>query len=125
MAENEKEQKKIIVDDDWKKQAQQEKEKLAKDQAVEQEKKHVRQLPPVDFASLISQLSTQAFFALGLIKLQGQEDYEPDIDLAKFHIDTLSMLEEKTKGNLSDDEQKMLKEVLQQLRMTFVKISQE
>lgn len=131
MAEEEKkkQEKKIIVDEDWKKEAQKEKEVLAsqEEQAEEQKPKQGGRgpLPPGDFAALISMLVTQAFFALGLIHVEGQEEKEPDLEMARYNIDMLSTLEEKTKGNLSEDEEKVLQNTLSQVRMAYVKVSEK
>jgi hypothetical protein len=130
MAEKEKkkQEKKIIVDEDWKKEAQKEKEVLAsQEQSEEQAPKQGGRgpLPPGDFAALISMLVTQAFFALGLIHVEGQEEKEPDLEMARYNIDMLSTLEEKTKGNLSEEEEKVLQSTLSQVRMAYVKVSEK
>jgi len=121
--------KKIIVDDDWKEQAQKEKEELKQeDKASEEASPEAGQrppLPPADFAGLISMLATQVFFALGLIVTDQNKEAKPDLEMAKFNIDMLGLIEEKTKGNLSDDEEKLLTDTLQQIRMAFVQISQK
>lgn len=121
MAEN-KQEKKIIIDEDWKVQAQKEKEVLKEQQEQEAQ---VHEMPPADFMGLVSMLATQAFFALGLIRPEEQKDQqvEPDFVIAKFHIDMLAMLEEKTKGNLNAEEQQLLQSTLEQLRMLFVNLS--
>ncbi len=130
-------EKKIIVDDDWKQQAQKEKEELKelekdqeKDQEIAAEEGSPEAgerppLPPANFPGLVSMLATQVFFALGLIATEQNKDAQPDLEMAKFNIDMLSVLEEKTKGNLGDDEEKMLTDTLQQLRMAFVQVSQK
>ena len=130
MAEEEKkkQEKKIIVDEDWKKEAQKEKEVLASQEQAEEQvpKQGGREpLPPGDFAALISMLVTQAFFALGLIHIEGQEEKEPDLEMARYNIDMLSTLEEKTKGNLSEEEEKVLQSTLSQVRMAYVKVSEK
>lgn len=121
------EEKKLIIDDDWKTQAQKEKEKLAetaespaKDDAHQQ-----RELPEADFTGLVSMLATQAFYALGLIRTEETKDaeIEPDWGMASYHINLLGMLEEKCKGNLDSEEAAMLKSTLEQLRMAFVQLS--
>ena len=124
------EEKKIIVDDDWKQQAQKEKEELKKqeEKAVQEEKPEAGQRPPLpeaNFPGLVSMLATQVFFALGLIATEENKEVQPDLEMAKFNIDMLAVLEEKTKGNLSDDESKLLTDTLQQLRMAFVHVSQK
>jgi hypothetical protein len=124
-----KEEKKIIVDEDWKQQAQKEKEVLAAQEEAEkkkapQGKSHHGPLPQGDFAALVSMLVTQALFALGLIQVEGQKDKEPDLELAKYNIDMLETIEEKTRGNLTEEEKKMLKNTLAQVRMAYVKLSE-
>ncbi len=113
------EEKKIIVDEDWKEQAQREKEMLA--EAIEREKREARRVPAeASFAVLATSFSTQALMALGEIENPFTKKRETDLDEAKFHIDMLSMLEVKTKGNLTPDEARMLEALLFDLRMRFV-----
>ena len=80
-----------------------------------------RNLPKGDFGTLLSMLATQAMFAMGFIRTEKDKEPDVDLNLAKFNIDMLETLEEKTKGNLSDEEQKMLTDTLAQLRMGYVK----
>jgi hypothetical protein len=68
-------------------------------------------------------LTTQTFFSLGLIRLEDQEPKEPDLELAKYNIDMLETIEEKTKGNLTKQEEKVLKNTLNEVRMAYVKLS--
>lgn len=124
MAKEKKDEKKIIVDEDWKAEAQKEKEVLAaEEEKTEQQPQRRGPLPKGDLAALISTLTTQAFFSMGAFKVEGQENREPDLELAKYNIDMLETLEEKTKGNLSEDEAKILAETLNQVRMAYVKLS--
>lgn len=129
MAEEEKKKdKKIIIDEDWKQQAQKEKEILAAQEKAEKEKapqdKSRREpLPKGDFAALISMLVTQALFALGVLQVEGQEKKEPDLELAKYSIDMLETIGEKTKGNLTEEEEKVLENTLSQVRMAYVKVA--
>jgi len=129
MAEEEKkEEKKIIVDEDWKAEAQKEKEILAAQEEAEKEKAQEEKqargpLPQGNFAALISMLTTQALFALGLLHVKGQKEREPDLELAKYNIDMLETLEEKTKGNLTKEEETVLANTLNELRMGYVKVA--
>lgn len=124
MADNTNE-KKLIIDDDWKTQAQKEKEKLKETVAETPPAPERPELPEADFTGLVSMLATQAFYALGLIRTQETKDaeIEPDWAMAKYHIDLLAMLEAKCKGNLDADEAAMLTATLDQLRMAFVQLS--
>jgi GH24 family phage-related lysozyme (muramidase) len=126
MAEEKKDEKKIIVDEDWKHQAEKEKEILAAKEEAERAKQEKRRrvLPKGDFEGLVSMLFTQTLFSLGFIQVKEEEKREPDLALAKFNIDMLEMLEEKTKGNLTEDEQKALAHTLNELRMAYVKVAE-
>ncbi len=126
--EEKKEEKKIIVDEDWKAEAQKEKEILAAQEEAEKKKKQEEKqthgpLPEGNFAALISMLTTQALFALGLLKVKGQEEKEPDLEMAKYNIDILETIQEKTKGNLTKEEEAVLANTLNELRMGYVKVS--
>jgi len=129
MADQEKKQeKKIIVDEDWKKEAQREQEVLAAQEETEKKKAGAQKarrgpLPEGDFVALISMLATQALFALGLLQVQSDQKREPDLELARYNIDMLEMIEEKTKGNLTEEEKEVLTNTLNQLRMGYVKVA--
>jgi hypothetical protein len=121
--------KKLIIDDDWKQEARREKEILAEKE--KQQKKQAEttdapvSLPPADLASLVSMLGTQAFYAMGFIRAREDEEPVQDLLMAKYNIDLLGVLQEKTKNNLSDEEHNLLDETLQQLRMAFVQVSSQ
>lgn len=127
--EDKKDEKKIIADEDWKDQARKEKEVLTEQEKLEHEEpqeepKRPESLPKGDFAGLISMLVTQALFALGVLEVPGHEEKrEPDLQLAKYNIDLLETLEDKTKGNLSEEEENVLTNTLSQVRMAYVKIA--
>jgi hypothetical protein len=128
MAKEKEQDKKIIVDEDWKQQAQKEKEILAAQEEAEKKDKQKEKtsrgpLPEGNFAALISMLATQALFAMGLLQIKGQEERKPDLELAKYNIDMLQVLEDKTKGNLSKEEEIVLANTLNELRMGYVKVA--
>lgn len=84
------------------------------------------ELPPVDFAGLALSLATSALHHLGLIA--DPETGQPgrrDLRLARHTIDTLELLEDKTRGNLTDEEAELLAHLLTELRMRFVEASQK
>jgi hypothetical protein len=116
---SESQEPKIIVDSEWKARVQSEKE-AAKQQERQPPGEH--QLPPASFPMLVSTLVTQALVALGQIPdpLSGQP--ELNIPVAGHFIDTLGMLELKTKGNLTAEESAMLGDVLHQLRLAFIQV---
>ncbi len=111
------EEKKIIVDDDWKQEAKREKEKLAEESAAPQV------LPEPSFAELVNIIMVQALAALGMLPGPKGERMQPQPDVAKHFIDMLQLLEEKTKGNLSDEEKQLIDQVLYESRMAFVQAS--
>jgi hypothetical protein len=131
MSDESKAEKKIIIDEDWKTQVQEEKERLkqgpedAESPAAAQAEATEGELPPASFAFLVTSLATQAMAALG--QLPDPIEHKPvvHLELARHHIDTLSVLQEKTKGNLADEEARMLEEVLHQMRMLFVAVQQQ
>ena len=131
MTEEKKGEKpKIIVDEDWKSQAQAEKEKLAhtEQQAGEQGEAGAAgpdELPPASFGALVSNIVAQALFALGAIADPRTGKRYRDLGLAKHQIDLLSMLEEKTRGNLTEQEKKMLDNALYEVRMAYVQLAQQ
>ncbi|TVQ60121.1 MAG: DUF1844 domain-containing protein [Phycisphaerales bacterium] len=121
------EQPKIIVDSDWKSQAQAEKERLTEQEAARPAKGAAgadpQGMPPADMRTLVGVLATQALMYLG-----GFPDPETGraivaLDYARHYIDLLGVLEEKTKGNLSADEAQEIKEVLHELRTRYVRLS--
>lgn len=113
------EEKKIIVDDDWKAEAAREKEKLS-----QEAQSGGRNIPDPSFAELINILVMQAMAALGLLTGPGGERMPPDTGAAKHFIDMLQLLEDKTKGNLTDEEKRLLDQTLYEARMAFVQVSQ-
>jgi len=80
-------------------------------------------LPPVDFNSLILSLAHATMMHLGQIPDPNGQPVPADLELARHTIDTIAMLKEKTKGNLSPEEQKLVDTSLTELRMAFVRIA--
>jgi len=76
--------------------------------------------PPIDFPSYILTLYTQVMVMLGEVPNPVTNKKEEDVELARYHIDILSLLEEKTKGNLTAEESQFLGAVLYELRMKFM-----
>ena len=86
---------------------------------MEEEKKGF--IPPnPDFNFFVTTLSLQASIALGQIANPATNKTEEDLVQAKFLIDTLGMLQDKTKGNLNDDEFKLLENLLYDLRSIYL-----
>lgn len=118
---------KLQIDSNWKAEAQAEKERLAKQ---EQEKGKAttgtsgRERPPeADFKSLMGVLASQAIMSLGALGDPKTGRVVIDLEGARFSIELLSVLEEKTRGNLTDEEAKEIAQVLAELRNRFVQIT--
>lgn len=81
------------------------------------------ELPQVSFATFVFSLSSSALVHLGEIPEPETKVSRVDLPLAKQIIDTLGMLQEKTKGNLDVDEERLLKNLLYDLRLRYVQKS--
>ena len=79
------------------------------------------QMPEINFATFIFSLNSSALVALGVVGDPASGKKEKNLTLAKQTIDILGMLQEKTKGNLSSDEEQLLKNILHDLRIMYVK----
>lgn len=80
-------------------------------------------LPPATFEFLVFSLKMQAEMRLGLLKLGEEMEEELNLPAARHTIDMLAMIAEKTKGNLSLDEQRLIENSLTELRFRFVQVS--
>jgi len=123
MADEKQERPDLVVDDDWKSQVEKEKHTASdavKEQAEQGDGGENAELPPANLAMLISTFYSQAMMSLGVMPNPSTGEKETDLAMAKHFIDTLEMLEQKTKGNTDQDEQKMFDEVLHLLRMAYV-----
>ncbi|MEK6608077.1 MAG: DUF1844 domain-containing protein [Myxococcota bacterium] len=78
------------------------------------------ELRAVDFATFVMSLSTPAYFYMGEVPHPGTGRVERDLVLAKETIDLLGLLQEKTRGNLTPEEQQLLDSVLYELRVKYV-----
>lgn len=76
----------------------------------------------IDFNGIVQMFQIEAFAALGKIKHPALDKIEKNLDHAQFLIDLLSVLEEKTKGNLTDQENRFLTHALSDLRLNFVEV---
>ncbi len=160
----------LHIDNDWKRQAQEEKRKLAEaEQKRKEEEEKQRNVAPVtppvggppgmgmpqsgtaaggaasasrggtgragtapgesgtpqvSFALLVQSFLTQALFYLGELSPRGAEP-QVNLDMAKNQIDLIGVLEEKTKGNLTGDEQHLLDNALYEVRMRYVAVASQ
>lgn len=118
---------KLHIDSDWKAQARAEKEKLAQKASEAETAKAgaAGGMPPANFETLISTMATQALFAMGAIPDPRTGQRMAHLDLARHHIDMLTVIEEKTKGNLSEEETKMLAGTLYELRSRYIQLANQ
>ncbi len=80
-------------------------------------------LPPVSFSSFAISLASSAMVHLGETPDPATGQKSVDLGMARHSIDALAMLEEKTKGNLEDDESKLITSLLYELRSKYVAVS--
>ncbi len=78
-------------------------------------------LPEINFATFIASLNASALVNLGIIADPATGTKEKNLPIAKQTIDIMSMLQEKTKGNLTVDEESILKSILYDLKMMYVR----
>lgn len=75
--------------------------------------------PGIDFNTFVLSLSASALVHLGSVELEGGVEAEPNLPLARHTIDCLIMLEEKTAGNLTGEEERLLTTVLDDLKIKY------
>ena len=82
--------------------------------------------PTLDFNVLVLSLGSSAIVHLGEAPdpTTGQKREKPELSLAQQSIDLLAVLQEKTRGNLTDEEARFLDNILYDLRMLYVQVSQ-
>jgi len=123
----------LQVDSDWKAQAQAEKARLTqkdkdRTQAPAEESGPAPagkpgEIPPADFKTLVSSITSQALLAMGAMPDPSTGQRYLSLDVARHHLDSLGVLEEKTKGNLTDEETKLLVGTLYELRSSYVQVA--
>ncbi len=138
---------KIFVDTDWKAQAQKEREKLAEKERAAKEAEKAKPaaspvpgmpgaqagaaaagaggapaIPPADFHTLVGTMVTQALMYMGAFPDPETGRAIVSLEHARFHIDLLAVLQEKTKGNLGKDEESDLSQAVNELRLRYVDI---
>ncbi len=112
MEETNKEKK---VDESWKSNVDNQKQEPVKEQA-----ENSNFVPPeANFVTFISSLSFQALIALGEMENPFSGKKEESLAQAKFVIDTLDMIKDKTLGNLGSDEASLLDNITYELKMKF------
>jgi hypothetical protein len=84
-------------------------------------------MPPASFAFLVESILMQTQMQLGLLRLgeSDEEETKPNLPIARHSIDMLSMLQDKTRGNLSTEEQRLIENGLTELRFRYVQVAEE
>jgi uncharacterized protein DUF1844 len=124
-------EKKIIIDEDWKSQVQAEKEAASKATAAGEPSgigadaapsgdAGDMPMPPASLELLLTMLATEALVALGQMPHPATGQVQVHPNQAKYLIDTIDVLKEKTKGNLTPGEQQLVETLLHQLRIVYV-----
>ena len=101
-----------------------EKEEGKEKKKEKEEEKGSAPLPEINFSSFLLSLSSSTLLHLGEIADPQSGGKKKDLALAKQSIDIISLLKDKTKGNLTQEEEKLLEHLLYDLRMRFVKASE-
>jgi hypothetical protein len=130
---------KIQIDSDWKAEAQAEKARLEeKVKAAEATKPAAgpaarpggpgaaagpREMPKASVETLVQSIASQAMLYLGIIPDPRSGQRIQHLDIARHHIDTLGVIEEKTKNNLSETESKILATTLYELRQAYIQVA--
>ena len=82
-------------------------------------------LPPATFSFLVESIMMQAQMQLGIFSFGDEENSEPNLPIARHSIDLLAALQEKTRGNLTTEEQRLIENGLTELRFRFVQVTDE
>lgn len=106
------------VDESWK-------DSIAKEKQSGEAPKPQEQVPEASFSFFVSTLSLQASIFLGLIPNPATKKREKNLEQARFIIDTLNLLKDKTEGNLTGDESNLLENMLYELRTQYISASKE
>lgn len=143
----------LHIDTDWKKEAQEEKRRLAEEEqkraaatpaapvaaaapvgaagdsasprtGAPARGRGGREVPEASLAQLVQTIVTQALFYMGDLAVPGGTP-NVNLDMAKLQIDLLNVLEEKTKGNLTEEEQRLLDAALYEARMRYVSVASQ
>ena len=117
---------KIHIDSDWKAEAQKEKQRLSEKAAGGGEAGAAGEggVPEASFDTLVNSLATQALFAMGAVADPRTGQRFQNLDIARHHTDMLGVLEEKCKGNLTEEEENTLAGITYELRSRYIQMAQ-
>jgi hypothetical protein len=112
--------KKIHIDEDWKAQVEAERQALEAQEKLEQDRDERPPLPTANLTGLVSSFVTQAWLALGRIPDPSGEERGIDLDMARYAIDMIEVLKTKTAGNVDEHEEQLFRTALDELRLTYL-----
>jgi hypothetical protein len=81
------------------------------------------EMPPATFLAIVNMLGIEAAMHLGMVQVPGHEETQIDLEAARHIIDLLAVLQKKTDGNLTAEEEHLMESLLADLRMQFVSLS--
>ena len=113
------------VDESWKEDIKKEKDTKEGKEEGKKEAKEEGQLPEADFRNFMTGLVMQCFMFMGEIPDPVSKKKQKNLPQAKYIIDTIMMLSEKTQGNLSKEEGGLLEGALHELQMRYVKLTKD
>ncbi len=114
------EESKIFIDSDWKAEAQREKDRLVEEEQTTPAGAEGGETPQPIFLEVVNMLAMQAAISVGGMKTPDGRYIPPDRGAAQHYIGLLEVLEQKTAGNLDDNEKGILSATLHELRLAFV-----
>ena len=113
------------VDESWKEKIEKEHAKPSPEEEEAPRRENTYEMPPVDFTMFITSLGMQALMALGEIENPTTNKKEKELPQAKYLIDIIEVIQEKTKGNLIEEESRVIDQLLYELRMKFIAASKQ
>lgn len=120
------EEKKIIIDEDWKAQVQREKEQAKAEQAAATKSGEAAEPEPeASFNGLLDSLAAQCMLALGVLVPKDADKVLVDLAQSKYLIDMMLVLRSKTKGNLTPEEEGRLTSTIAELQRAYVLRAQQ
>ncbi len=105
--------------------AEEEKEKTTEQGTEEKDGKGKASLPSLDFSTFILSLSSSVLISLGVLEHPVTKSREKDTAAAKQTIDLIALLKEKTKGNLTEEEAKLIEDLLTELQLQYCRAIEE
>jgi len=120
---SEQDEKKIHIDQEWKARVEAEKKAFEAQERLEHGPDERPPLPPARFTTLISNFMSQALLSLGRFPPPGRDEPEIDLEMARYAIDMIEVIQQKTKDNVDASEAQLLRTALDDLRMAYLNVA--